>query len=120
MADRIQLRRDMSAVWATANPVLGQGEPGFELDTGGMKIGDGVTEWNALAYAMSWFFDKTYEHTQDVPSASWVVSHGLDKFPSVVVIDSGGSEVEGDISYDSHKQITITFSAPLSGNAYLN
>ena len=33
-----------------ANPVLSAGEPGFELDTGKLKIGDGSTYWNDLPY----------------------------------------------------------------------
>lgn len=47
----ILLRRGTSAQWATANPILDPGEAGFEVDTGKLKIGDGTTAWNSLAYA---------------------------------------------------------------------
>jgi hypothetical protein len=47
---RILLRRSTAANWTTTNPVLGDGEPAIEHDTGRMKIGDGVTTWLALAY----------------------------------------------------------------------
>ena len=47
----IQLRRDFASSWTFANLILAQGEPGFELDTGKFKIGDGITTWNALPYA---------------------------------------------------------------------
>jgi hypothetical protein len=50
MAYRIQLRRDTAANWTAANPKLAQGEAGYELDTGKLKIGDGVQNWNALSY----------------------------------------------------------------------
>ena len=50
MASRIQIRRDTSSNWTSANPVLAQGEIGFETDTYKLKIGDGVTEWNSLDY----------------------------------------------------------------------
>ena len=50
MADLIQLRRDTAANWTSANPVLSQGEQGYETDTGKMKIGDGSTAWSSLAY----------------------------------------------------------------------
>lgn len=50
MAQHIQLRRDLKANWTAANPTLAQGEFGYELDTGDMKIGDGATAWNALGY----------------------------------------------------------------------
>lgn len=46
----IKLRRGTAAEWATANPVLAEGEPGFETDTGKQKIGDGTTAWNDLPY----------------------------------------------------------------------
>lgn len=45
-----QLRRGLAATWAKNNPVLAYGEPGFEKDTYRVKIGDGETAWNDLAY----------------------------------------------------------------------
>jgi hypothetical protein len=50
VAFSIQLRRDTSANWGSVNPVLLRGEPGFETDTGKLKIGDGNTAWNTLDY----------------------------------------------------------------------
>jgi hypothetical protein len=50
MADRFQFCRGTAAQWTTANPVLRNGEPGWETDTLLMKIGDGVTAWNSLPY----------------------------------------------------------------------
>lgn len=47
---RFQFRRGTAAEWAAANPVLADGEPGVERDTGKQKIGDGVRTWNALPY----------------------------------------------------------------------
>lgn len=51
MARKLQLRRGTAAQWTAANPVLAQGEPGFEYDTGKLKYGDGATAWNSLTYA---------------------------------------------------------------------
>lgn len=48
MIATIQVRRDTAANWATQNPVLGAGEPGYETDTGIFKIGDGATTWDTL------------------------------------------------------------------------
>lgn len=45
---RIVLRRDTAAAWSEANPVLLAGEPGVETDTRRFRIGDGVSEWDAL------------------------------------------------------------------------
>ncbi len=50
MADLIQVRRDSSTNWVSANPLLAQGEPGFETDTKKLKIGDGIVNWNSLSY----------------------------------------------------------------------
>ena len=47
----IKLRRDTTAAWAAANPILADGEPGLNTDTDGIKYGDGVTAWNSLPYA---------------------------------------------------------------------
>lgn len=46
----IQLHRGLAATWAARNPTLAYGEPGYEKDTGRLKIGDGETEWNLLPY----------------------------------------------------------------------
>ena len=47
---KFQLRRGSAEVWARNNPVLERGEPGFEIDTGRLKIGNGQTAWNDLEY----------------------------------------------------------------------
>jgi hypothetical protein len=51
VASKIQLRRDNAANWTSVNPVLADGEVGYEKDTGQQKVGDGVTDWNALPYS---------------------------------------------------------------------
>jgi len=52
MASKIQLRRDNAANWTSTNPILAQGEPGLEIDTGKIKYGDGVNTWNNLSYSI--------------------------------------------------------------------
>ena len=47
---QIKLRRDTSANFTSANPVLGQGEPAYETDTKKLKIGDGTTAYTQLEY----------------------------------------------------------------------
>lgn len=46
----IEFRRDTSANWTAVNPILNQGEPGFEYDTYRLKVGDGLTSWTLLPY----------------------------------------------------------------------
>lgn len=57
---------------------------------------------------------------QAVSSATWVIPHNLGFHPNVTVVDTANSTVEGQISYDSVNQITLTFSASFSGSAYLS
>lgn len=45
-----KFRRDTSANWTSADPTLANGEPGVEIDTGQMKIGDGLKKWSELDY----------------------------------------------------------------------
>jgi hypothetical protein len=64
--------------------------------------------------------DKHYKHVQGVSSAVWTINHNLDKHPSVIVKDSAGSTVIGEILYTDLDNLTITFSGAFSGEAYLN
>jgi hypothetical protein len=48
MTTRIKLRRDTAANWASANPVLALGEPGYDTTNNELRVGDGVTAWAGL------------------------------------------------------------------------
>jgi hypothetical protein len=50
MAIRMQQRRGTSEQWTSANPILSEGEVGFETDSNQFKVGDGVNQWADLAY----------------------------------------------------------------------
>ena len=45
-----QFKRGTAQRWLEVNPILRQGEPGFEIDTGKLKIGNGITTWKDLPY----------------------------------------------------------------------
>lgn len=47
---QIKLRRDTSTNFTSKNPILGIGEPAYETDTKKLKVGDGTTAYNSLAY----------------------------------------------------------------------
>lgn len=61
-----------------------------------------------------------YEHTQSTSSATWTITHNLGYRPTVSVVDSGGNLVIGDVNYASANALTISFSAPFGGFAYLS
>lgn len=46
----IELREGTEAEWTAKNPILRAGEPGFEIDTNRLKIGNGLNDWNNLDY----------------------------------------------------------------------
>jgi hypothetical protein len=62
----------------------------------------------------------TYTHTQTSASATWVITHNLNCFPSVSVVDSAGTVVFGDVEYLSSNVVRVTFVAAFGGKAYLN
>lgn len=46
----MQIRRGTASAWTSANPVLAEGEWGYETDTGKVKVGNGSTAWTSLSY----------------------------------------------------------------------
>lgn len=61
-----------------------------------------------------------YVHTQLGAATLWVVNHNLGRYPSVTVVDSGGTTVIGDVEYVDGNAIRLHFSYPFSGLAYIN
>lgn len=64
--------------------------------------------------------DKHHVHDQGLPALVWTVQHGLDKYPTVAVIDTGDNVVIGEVTYIDLNNLTITFNAAFSGKAYSN
>ena len=69
--------------------------------------------------------DITFTHNQNSSSSTWVVTHNLNRFQSVSVVDSANTIVIGTVVYNSNKQLTITFfsggdALAFQGKAYLN
>lgn len=53
MSVRIQIRRNSSSCWSNSNPILLCGELGYEIDTGKLKVGNGIDNWNDLIYSLN-------------------------------------------------------------------
>tara|TARA_R110002096_G_scaffold435952_2_gene664530 strand:+ start:6172 stop:7101 length:930 start_codon:yes stop_codon:yes gene_type:complete len=62
----------------------------------------------------------TYTHDQGMPSLTWTINHGLNKYPSATTVDSAKTVVMGQIEYIDLNNLTITFNASFSGSAYIN
>lgn len=48
-----KLHRYTASEWVRRNPILAEGEPGYEKNTNRIKVGDGVTRWTLLPYVVS-------------------------------------------------------------------
>ena len=48
------------------------------------------------------------------------ITHNLNKFPSVTVVDSGGSHIVGDVQHINENSFTITFTASFQAKVYAN
>lgn len=53
MAHKIQVRRDTLANWTSFNPILSDGEIGYERGANKIKIGNGTSSWSTLPYLSS-------------------------------------------------------------------
>lgn len=64
--------------------------------------------------------NKNFVYVQATSSDIWEITHNLNKYPAVTVVDSGGSVVIGEIVYIDKNNIRITFTSAFSGKAYFN
>jgi hypothetical protein len=64
--------------------------------------------------------DQHFVFNQAIPESTWDITHDMNKHPSVTVVDSGGTEILGDITYLDSNHLLISFTSLCSGKAYLN
>ncbi len=62
---------------------------------------------------------RRHVHNQGVAASVWTITHSLGGRPSIMVVDSAGTVVIGEVQYDSDTQIKVLFTVPFSGYAYL-
>ena len=72
--DKIVIRNDVEANWASANPVLLEGEVGITMDITPkkFKIGNGASTWNELPY------EKQSVNISDVSGLQGILNNKLD------------------------------------------
>ncbi len=112
----IKLRGKTAAQLAALDPVLYERQLCFETDTRKAKLGDGVSAWNALPYAIS---NRATEfiHSQTSPSSEWIINHNFGARPSIAVTNEGGDVVITEIVHASVNQARIYFASPTAGEA---
>lgn len=88
MATTIKLRRDTTLNWETINPVLQQGEMGYELDTNLIKIGNNVDTWLVLPYLQT--------------SVTSIAAHPISELNDVTITGSPSAIPDGNVlTWDS-------------------
>lgn len=64
--------------------------------------------------------DAFFVFNQSSANSFWSINHGLNKYPSVSVVDTAGTQGFGTVSYIDSNNVTVSFSAAFAGKAYLN
>jgi hypothetical protein len=95
------------------------------LDLGAGLLGSNNFQESTISIDLDFAYIKEeirdyYLHDQQVASTTWTVTHNMNKYPSINIVDSSNDIIMGDVKYNSLNQLTITFTANISGKAYLN
>jgi hypothetical protein len=95
-----------------------QGPIGLGLPAGGNE-GDIIVKASDNNYDYEFktpnqLADKTYSQSFTVSSVI-TVTHNLNKYPAIQVMDSAGDEVVGEIYYSSTNEAIVRFNNPFSG-----
>ena len=99
MADVIkttfQVKRGTAARWEELNPILNPGEPGFEMDTFKLKIGNGSTPWKELPYINDVDISK-YITIEDIINGDVILPVATEAIRGAVLSSTGKNEISVD------------------------
>lgn len=101
-----------------------KGDAGYGIPAGG-NTDEILTKASSDDYDFAWaapsevYGDNNYEQAF-TSSASVTVTHNLNKYPSLVIFDSAGDEVEGFVQHTSKNSLTVSFSSPFTGTVSCN
>ena len=110
--DQKQLVGQMGVVNATSN--------NYNDLSNKPSINDVILVGNKTGAELGIVNDKNFVYVQATSSDIWEITHNLNKYPAVTVVDSGGSVVIGEIVYIDKNNVRITFTSAFSGKAYFN
>ena len=99
------------------NPPIGSTSANTVVDVNAASVGPQGPAGPAGAAGASGGF---FTFTQGSPASTWTIAHGLGYRPNISVVDSAGSQVEGNTVWTDINNLTITFSGAFSGVAYLS
>ena len=115
----IQLKRQIAANWTQVNPILRMAEPGFESDTGKVKIGDGITRWNSLPYLVS---SPTFDSIvlDESITNSKIADGAIDNSKVASDANISVSKINGAVTETNGKVTTATTSDGVVRNTYVS
>lgn len=87
----IQFRRATALSWSKEDPILLAGEPGFNLDNGKIKVGNGVDVWSRLPYQESGFQVEQYQITQSLIDSRMLSTMYVPSEPTQVRVEVQGA-----------------------------
>lgn len=99
----------------TAPDVVYVSEPQFDVEIVGQEIIVEIAPTIAIGRG-----GPAFVFTQDSPSVLWSIEHGLHSFAGVTVVDTLGRVVEADVVYVDIDHVTVGFSNPATGQAFLS
>lgn len=114
----------LSTSFSANNPILQLGELGYETDTNKLKIGDGVTAWNDLAYAGDGGLPlQTGQSgkflTTDGTDASWTAVTKVNTTVTIAVADwDGGTTVTKTVAGITATGVVLVSPDPTDQSAY--
>ena len=125
VSGRMLQRKDTAQNWQTANPILADGEIGYESDTRRMKFGDGTTSWASLPYygcynpgdtfTTRWDgtghisgSSKTLFFTISLPMPIAATNVSVDKSTGKITLRQNGKNVEKALSFFDTVSLFVT------------
>jgi hypothetical protein len=63
--------------------------------------------------------NRLFVYQQETPAVLWTINHNLNTFPVIIAVDNQGNKITGLETYVSKNTVTILFSIPVAGTAYL-
>jgi len=106
---------------ADGNPLNGGGGGGgtdHGLPSGGTS-GQILVKNSSTDYDAVWR-NATYVHTQGEAASTWSITHNMNCYPSVTIVDSTNTIVVGDTTYTDANSLTVSFNGTFKGKAYLS
>lgn len=64
--------------------------------------------------------DKTYVFEQKTPTMEWIIQHGMNKYPSIIIVDDAMYQVWAEIQFIDLNTVKAIFTEDFTGKAILN